>query len=356
MKPATSLYLDLVRFAAAMAVFVGHLAAARDPLFLPPALGQALAGVSLCIDEAVIVFFVLSGYVIAHATEGRHGDARAYAIARLSRVYSVALPALAVTLVLDLFGSALRPDLYQPLALLPFLGAALFLNQLWYVDVGAGSNAPYWSLNYEAWYYLLFALLIFARGWRRTLGVAAVLLLCGPQIALYFLLWLFGVWLHRHRRDALPRPLAWAMALGGPVVLGFTIACGLPWEDWVLARLAWVIRDSNISHDAVVALAFGLHLWGLNALAGAVPGWLAPLERPIRWLAGATFTIYLFHMPLSRFLLALLPAEPGPWSAPVLLGGGFLLLLGIAQLTERRKAAWQRLFEALLPRRARIAA
>ena len=349
MKPLTSLYLDLVRFVAAMTVFLGHVGAARDPRFVPPAVAEALAGFSLCMDEAVVVFFVLSGYVVSHATRGRHADLRAYAVARLSRVYSVALPALAATLALDQLGSLLRPELYQPLRLLPYLGAALFLNQLWYVDTGVGSNGPYWSLNYEAWYYVLFGLAAFTAGRRRGLAMAAVLLVCGPQVSVYFLLWLAGVWLQRRSGKALPRPLAWAMLLGGTIGFALVVRHGVPWEAWTLATFAWAILDSNIAHDSAIALAFGLQLLGLNALAGGGLGWAARVERPIRWLAGATFTIYLFHMPLTRFQLALRPETPGAWSAPVLLGGGFLLLLGIAELTERRKAAWQRLFNALLP-------
>ena len=51
-------------------------------------------------------------------------------------------------------------------------------------------------------------------------------------------------------------------------------------------------------------------------------------------------------MPLSRFLAAVLPTPPGPWSGPLLLALGFPLLLAIAAVTERRKQPWVRLFTA----------
>ena len=49
---------------------------------------------------AVIVFFVLSGFVISWAAE-RDGTAREYILNRASRIYSVALPALALTWLTD---------------------------------------------------------------------------------------------------------------------------------------------------------------------------------------------------------------------------------------------------------------
>ena len=77
MKPALSLYLDAVRFGAAMVVYLGHLALASDPAFVSPGFSAALSGVAACIDEAVIIFFVLSGFVIAHATGARPTTATA---------------------------------------------------------------------------------------------------------------------------------------------------------------------------------------------------------------------------------------------------------------------------------------
>jgi len=40
---------------------------------------------------------------------------------------------------------------------------------------------------------------------------------------------------------------------------------------------------------------------------------LSAIARPLRWLAGSTFTIYLFHMPPSRFLAAVTERRKQPW-------------------------------------------
>jgi peptidoglycan/LPS O-acetylase OafA/YrhL len=347
MKPALSLYLDAVRFTAAMVVYLGHLALASEPTFVSPGFSATFSGISACIDEAVIIFFVLSGFVIAHATAARPTTLEAYATARLARLYSVALPALLATLVLDMLGRAIAPAFYPPFAPQPFLGALLFLNQLWYIDAGAGSNGPYWSLNFEFWYYVLFGMVLFLRGWQRVLAVLATLLVCGPQIALYSLLWFAGVWLHGlTQRLRLSQGLGLGLFLLGPVIFFLAVNHPVPGEAFMLDRLAWVLRDSNILHDSVIALAFGMHLLGCHSMAAWLEAPLSAIARPLRWLAGSTFTIYLFHMPLSRFLAAVLPTPPGPWSGPLLLALGFPLLLAIAAVTERRKQPWVRLFTA----------
>ena len=83
-----SVYLDLTRFLAAVMVVLAHFAyfgvIPKGAWGVLPEMGR----------EAVIVFFVLSGFVIASTVAERRPSARAYAVARLSRVYSVALPVL----------------------------------------------------------------------------------------------------------------------------------------------------------------------------------------------------------------------------------------------------------------------
>ena len=64
MNRATSLYLDLVRFTAALVVFFGHICGSRFT-------GGLFWQVGPYADEAVDVFFVLSGFVIAYVAENR---------------------------------------------------------------------------------------------------------------------------------------------------------------------------------------------------------------------------------------------------------------------------------------------
>lgn len=91
--PATSAFLDVLRIAAALVVFVNHLAQFWSP--------RTFAVTAPVAHGAVVVFFVLSGYVIAYSTLAREQSVRRCAVARLSRLYSVVIPALLLTWLLQ---------------------------------------------------------------------------------------------------------------------------------------------------------------------------------------------------------------------------------------------------------------
>ena len=81
-----------------------------------------------------------------------------------------------------------------------------------------------------------------------------------------------------------------------------------------------------------------------------IPGTAAAALRAADPLiAGATFTLYLFHVPLLHAVVALAPwpAETWPTRALVFIGVP-LLVLALAEVTERRKGVWRRGILAVL--------
>src|SRR3984957_15539354 len=86
MDPDESLYLDLVRAAASFFVVLDH----APTLFDMP--GTPRWG-----HQAVVVFFVLSGYVISHVSDTKEPTGRAFVVARLARLWSVLVPAMVLT-------------------------------------------------------------------------------------------------------------------------------------------------------------------------------------------------------------------------------------------------------------------
>lgn len=185
MAPLLSTYLDLLRFAAALVVFLAH--AHRGDLTggLP-----VLWRVAERDTDAVMVFFVLSGFVIAYVSRHQERTLRSYALARFSRLWSVAIPALLLTLGLDILGRGLAPGLYTAEVassdhpVLRFLVSAVFANELWWSSVRFGSNGPYWSLGYEAWYYAIFGAWLYLAGRLRALVVLGLCLVVGPKVLL----------------------------------------------------------------------------------------------------------------------------------------------------------------------------
>jgi peptidoglycan/LPS O-acetylase OafA/YrhL len=308
--------------------------------------------------EAVTVFFVLSGFVIAHVTVARESTFREYAVARAARIYSVVLPALILTAVADYLGRSVNTSFYSAYLhydtsgqVWRFLASGFFLNELWTLHFTPGSNVPYWSLGYEVWYYIIFSAAIFLRGRARILMLSALLLTVGPGICVMLPLWLLGVgafWLCS--KDALaPR--------SGAVLFVSSIGAWAAYEAvawhsgrWLITNPQYlsVFKRSELPQDFLVAIAFAGSLVGFNALSKPLEPYTRGSWAALRWLAGGTFSLYLFHDPLLRFFAAINPYAPRSWAGHTLvLGGTLTCVFLVAEFTERKKGAWRRLFDLL---------
>ena len=341
MNRTTSLYLDLARFTAAMVVFLGHTSGQRLT-------GGFLWQIAPYMSHAVTVFFVLSGFVISYATDRRENTAFSYGVSRAARIYSVALPVLVATFLLDAMGRYLHPEFYSAAwgyedsgQWVSFPLCALFLNEIWFIHVSPGSDLPYWSLGYEVWYYVIFGIFLFAR--RRWLFLPVILLLVGPKIVSMLPLWLFGVASYRVcARWQIKRGLGFAL-------WSFSLLLWISYEIWAHRHGRWLdprfslLRRDELPQDYLVGFLFAINLAGFHAASDLFVPLLQPLTRPIRWMAGATFTLYLFHLPIAQFLTTIMPWPPSaPMTRVAMLGGTLVLVFVIAALTERRKDAWRR--------------
>jgi len=310
-----SAYLDLVRFLAALAVYIVHLAA--SPItedFLPWQLSQFGS-------VAVTIFFVLSGYVIAHVVKNRERCWTSYTSSRMSRLYSVAIVAALITFAADWIGQAIAPDFYKipkilssPPSVQGYAASLSFLNE-WQIfgfgGISIGTNGPWWSLSFEATYYLMAGLLLFAPVWISLPASAAILFAAGPTIAVLAPLWGLGYLLYKV--NAAVRLSAWA-ALALFVVGGAAIAAypyiGLlippPEIPFPFGRGPF---QRNVWADYFVALAFALHLTGANRLAmrwQTVPDTIARLFQRAGML---TFPLYLIHYPVLSLVAAVSPFD-----------------------------------------------
>jgi peptidoglycan/LPS O-acetylase OafA/YrhL len=103
-------------------------------------------------------------------------------------------------------------------------------------------------------------------------------------------------------------------------------------------------RFWSLGQDYLLAVLFSAHLIGFVAVSSTFAPWLERNARFIRWIGGATFSIYLAHLPIMYFLAA---TSPWPNSSPsrlaLLLGVTPLLCVAFAEISERRKGVWQRL-------------
>lgn len=354
MKRGFSIYLDALRFFAALVVLASHIGYAR----FTDGKMQWIRELNLGSD-AVILFFVLSGFVITWTTFQNHRPAQSYVRARLARLYSVVLPAIIITILIDQLGSYLFPARYDgwwynavaPIEQL-FRGLT-FSTQIGAEQVRLGTNGPFWSVAYEAWYYLAFGLAVYLKGVRKWLALTLVALIAGPRILLLAPCWLMGVGVYKlvqsQALSTLSKTTAWASIVMPWVIYALFLWQGVPkildpLSQTLLPTLPLWFSDEYL-WNTLIGILFSIHFLGAYMLMKDAL-WVGPgLEKAIRWCAGATFSIYLFHYPVMTFLYAMPIYEPGNFVHGWLLSIATLIAcFALAEISERRLSHWKTFF------------
>jgi peptidoglycan/LPS O-acetylase OafA/YrhL len=332
-SPGLSLYFDVVRFAAAIVVMLSHIWPLMFPHTPLPWPGHA----------AVVVFFVLSGYVIAFATDRPNLLARTYAIHRAVRILSVTVPALLLSVVIAPYvaaGGAVPfagpmsipdPEFWRAICVNLF-----FMGESWLGSSTPPFNPPFWSLSYEVWYYVIFGVWIFSTAkWRPWLTAAAVFL-AGFNIVLLLPVWLLGVLIYR-KKVLLPESIALKL-FAATVVIGlayYWLDCSVRIRGYMIAGAPDFIRSLNGSNQFVGDFLLGLIVAANFIAAASISRHLDVLRivaRPIRYLASFTLSVYLFHLPLTVFIWNGLHVRSVAGFALLLLTGIFVL----GSMTERK--------------------
>jgi peptidoglycan/LPS O-acetylase OafA/YrhL len=353
MKPGTSLYLDLVRFAAALTVFIEHLRE-HTKIGFAEFWGAHPFWFShwyLFSQTAVTVFFVLSGYVIAHVLATRERTPVDYAASRFARLYSVVLPALLLTAVCNYLIELKYPTAFQAFqsggttgVALSYLGTAVFVNRFWLWPDLDPPNTPFWTLSFEAFYYLIIAILVFARGRGRILSMLVLILVAGPSMVLLAPTWLLGYLVYhlpeRSRAGARSVIPLWLVSLAFIPLCSFI-------ELHFRESLSF-LRTPDHAIGALlaayaVATCFAVNLLAFNAFSDRAEPFLVPIAAIIRWLGSMTFALYLFHQPiLSLFTVYHVPDRSSAAQLVLLIGGTFLVVATLGRFCENTKGAYKR--------------
>ncbi|RQH02189.1 acyltransferase family protein [Paraburkholderia dinghuensis] len=322
MKAGVSTFLDLSRWVAAFLVVINHaralVLADFGALAQHGSADRAFYLVTGLGHEAVVIFFVISGFLVGGVTLDRWlmrgPDLRAYACARTSRIYTTLVPALVIGIGLDFTGlhwfDATRIYTTLPTPAIASIAApfvtgmnvtAFFGNLFMLQGVltpTLGSNGPLWSLSYEWWYYCLFALAIVAltseRAWRIGWAAAALALVVALPLALtlWGFVWMLGIVAHRWVYSKAWRPApAFGVALFAAALLASRLTHGIAAIDTSLA--------GSFTRDFVLGMAYMVALASTSRLSHALP--LAALHRR---LADFSYSTYLFHFPALLLLCA----------------------------------------------------
>jgi peptidoglycan/LPS O-acetylase OafA/YrhL len=364
---ALSHFLNFSRAMAALLVLLFHIRSALvvpfDSLEVHNWLARAVFVVTAFGHDAVIIFFVLSGYLVGGAVlkmdvRSRH-DLWEYWIDRSVRIGPVLIAATAFSIVLQhmapLFACA---DSHATI-----LGNALGFQN--FLVKPLCNNLPLWSISNEVVYYFAFPVMIAAFSRVYTVWLAAsllgVMLICISSLSLAplddtnivfdFPFWLIGtvIWL---MPGNFPRRRWVALSMLAAALLFGRLDFG---------------KDHSWFRDLFLAAAFALLLvtfrnqplprFGIGAAVARA------IARSSRWFAELSFSLYVIHYPLIR-LYMYFALDSGRHEARYaaitprhlleFVGlGGFCILIafGFSVLFERPR----RLFKRTIVRRLQIA-
>ena len=303
--------LDSVRGFAAVYVFVHH---AR----LWP--NSGFGSLFYLGQEAVILFFLLSGFVIYFSTNADPRNTptvKTYLVHRLRRIYPIMLFALALAFL----GACIRAHAVVELnpvnlvANLAMIQDVSSLKRGVWVEAYYG-NLPLWSLSYEWWFYMLFIPLglvkFFPPGHEGKIAfLISVVGFLSYQIApnpislfaAYFIIWWTGVELAREY--VVCGTVSWRRQKWTIAYLG---VCSLLWASPVAIALHQH-SPLRLGVDPVLqfrhfAAAFAVLVFGLIWYAHELPFFERTLG-PFRIFAPISYSLYLFHVPVLQTLSTL---------------------------------------------------
>lgn len=302
-RPQKLHLLEALRGLAAFYVFIGHLA--RQCLPHTPAALRFILGFG---QEAVMLFFLLSGFVIYYSCRNRPGMTfKEYFARRFARIY----PIFILGLVLAYAASCLAAGKWLGPEIRDLAGNVFMLQD------NTGANRPgtwfspymgnfsLWSLSYEWWYYMLFFFIHFKvdAKWRLP-GVAALSVggtismffipNTASQILSYFILWWCGAELAKaYIEKGWPTFRSQAPSLG---TLAVCLAIRTP--RGVLHSFAEGLHGYhpyvefwNLSAGlAIVIVALSLGRSGCK--------YLGRLVSPFAWIAPCSYGLYVVHGPI----------------------------------------------------------
>lgn len=269
--------------------------------------------------QSVIVFFVISGFLIGGAIiKNRESfNTSTYSINRLTRLYTVLIPALLLTAIIDSFLSSNHPealgqyymqwssgptiDNYSN-TLLTFFGNFFFLQNIFVSTFG--TNSPLWSLSYEFWYYVTFPLFLIpmlsllkkintkthSAVHVTLLVIAGLILLFMPfETKIGFIIWIIGALIVLFQKLQFPVSLKF---------LSFVI-----FTASLLSLKVAPIKSLNPHlQDLYLTITFAFFLiTNLNSKYTPIHKFQA-IPKIINFLSNISFTLYLFHFPLIVLL------------------------------------------------------
>ncbi|WP_117194724.1 acyltransferase family protein [Rhizobium terrae] len=326
------LNLDILRLISALMVLAFHYGFRMRISGEGGGLGfPELAPFAMWFDAGLLIFFAISGYVIAMSAEGR--SAYDFAAGRFARLWPTFIACATITAVVL---SMWHVPTLDPPTVRQWLAHAVIISR------GLGQpflDGAYWTIAYEIifyfWVFVLIAIGLFDRGWRvlvlawlalsvaneTLIGSGAVQKLLITEYSGYFA---FGLTLYKTQRDWSPANLC-VLALAA---CWATVTPFLTEPDFV--EMYGLVR--NVEGLALI----GPVSLGIMAICATAPSLRISPALAIG-LGGLTYPLYLLHQNIGYAVFARFGTEQNRWLVAFVLVALLLLVsLAIARTIEPR--------------------
>lgn len=279
---------------------------------------------ALRLGGGVDLFFVISGFVIVYASRpyfATAGGRSAFLLRRFLRIVPLYWFVLTVRLTMAAVATIIGAKAFPPLQ--SIVTSYLFIP---YDSMGYGDAYPFplidlgWTLNYEMFFYLVFAVFIFLpleRAVFTTAGVLLIAVLIGSSVDLALP---FSFWFQPIILEFVAGMLIATLFLRGvrlPPLLGLATAlCGL--AIWMLTDLSSIGFQCNPGcYSFSRLLVFGGGAILLMAAATLTRNISLPrFAQPLAKLGDSSYALYLLHPFIFRGFKTLLSGVtfPPEWS------------------------------------------
>lgn len=308
----TSDLLDTLRGVAAFLVVLGHSREHAAKIFELSPLGSSLIETILLVPasfamESVAVFFVLSGFLVGGQTISTNKNNvfhwKTFLIKRLSRLWTVLIPGILFTWLIFQILKLTISTTYSAPSLFEATCNILFLQEFHCKSYSI--NHSLWSLSYEFWFYIIFAILVKLalslnnKEFAKPLFYSTVLLLILWLLEIK-LLYLFPAWLLGSLLYNVPELKNEKLKLNLNLILLFSVILLT-----MTAILSNYLRLSREHLTLLVSLPTLLFIY-VSIHTFFVPRWLRKALSYTAKLGTFSFSMYVFHLPFVIFLIHLI--------------------------------------------------
>ena len=296
-------WLDLLRFIAAFIVVVSHV---RQIFFVTyidlidkDLISLIFYTITRIGNEAVIVFFVLSGFLVGGKSLEKifNNDFNSlnYFIDRAVRILLPLIPTLIFTSIVSFI-------LYNKFDFIELVGNLLSLQGV--LVNTFGGNGPLWSLSYEVWFYFLIFIIgkiVFERKFNIYLifGLIVFLVVFTKLYPIYLFCWLIGILVYLHK----PAKFSLTIFIFSLLFLLYSILgvqvgyASISYKNHILNYIIFPLDISRL----LLSISFGLLIQQLILLKPKKIFFIT-LNNIGSSFSKSSYTLYLSHYPLLMLI------------------------------------------------------